>query len=217
MSFFWFSIIFVPLILCKPIFFEMDPNTQECVYDTFESGNEIHFFYQVISDEAGSNIKLPSVKVVLLNPDKSILYKEEGFQNTIRATAQNDGLYGICFVVIKSYSQGSEIIVGIDMLGIKSDIHFHGENIAKGTDLKNMYDNIMNIGETLEELESIQSATMNIEYRYWDSVALFEDRIHFYSWIKGWILIIVFIYQIKQIRVWFKHFKNKSKTPNYKV
>ena len=107
------------------------------------------------------------------------------------------------------------IIVGIDMLGSKSDSAYHSGigDMMYYQHLAPLMNTVVKIGTNMDEIESIQSIERNNEETYWLEIFYNQENINFFKWIQGWLLIILSIFQIRMIRNWFNS-KGYKETPN---
>ena len=107
------------------------------------------------------------------------------------------------------------LVVGIDMLGSKSDSAYHSnlDSIMYYKHLQPLMVGVTKIGSSMDEIESIQSISRNNEETYWLTLFYNAQNINFFKWIQGWVLIILSVIQIRLIRNWFNNagYKNTDK------
>ena len=154
-----------------------------------------------------------------MNENNDLLSSRRGYQDRVNYEIHDEGIYKICFEMVGT-TRYDKTIIGIEMLGLKSESHFHQKNLVKTEEMSEMYKKLVNIGGTLDEVEALQSASKNWAITFWDLLLYAQENYGFYSWLQGWLLFIVSILQIRQIRSWFAKVLPKYPTKgriNYRV
>lgn len=191
----------------------------ECVFDFFDEKEVMQFFYEIRADQRDDR-RRTEVEIKIMNENGELLSSRRGYQERVNYEITTGGVYQICFEMVGS-TRYERTVVGIEMLGLKSETHYHQKELVKEEHINPMYAKLIDIGGTLDELESLQSASKNWAINYWDQLLFAEENLAFYSWIQGWLLLIVSICQIRMIRQWFAKVGTRLSTKrggiNYRV
>eukprot|EP01084_Bolivina_argentea_P308319 533102_1 len=187
-------------VLTEPIFFEVFGYRTECVFDWFDNKEVMQFFYEIRAEQDDGR-RRSEIEIKIMTENDQLLTTRRGYQDRIHYEIDNGGIYKICFQIVGSYHDRT--IIGIEMLGLKSESHYHQKNLVKQEHINPMYGKLIDIAGTLDELEAMQSQSKNWAIKYWDSLLWAEENLAFYGWIQGWLLLIVSICQIRLIRQWF--------------
>eukprot|EP01084_Bolivina_argentea_P006799 12852_1 len=196
-----FTLFLQQIAFSGPIFFEIEGFRTECVFDEFEEREVIQFFYEIRADQIDER-RRTEVEVSILTENNDLLSSRRGYQDRVNYEIHEPGVYKICFEMVGS-RRYDKTVIGIEMLGLKSESHFHQKDYVKQEHINPMYTRLVDIGGTLDEVEALQSASKNWAITYWDLLLYAQENLGFYSWLQGWILLIVSIMQIRQIRSWF--------------
>lgn len=173
----------------------------ECVFDHFDEKEVMQFFYEIRADQQDDRSRA-EVEVKIMTENDELLSSRRGYQERVAYEITTEGVYKICFEMVGS-TRYERTIIGIEPLGLKSESHYHQKELVKQEHINPMYQKVIDIGGTLDELEVLQSASKNWAINYWDQLLFSEESLSFYVWIEGWLLLAVSICQIRLIRQWF--------------
>ena len=180
---------------------------EECVFDHFDEKEVIEFFYEI---RAGQDPNT-EIEIKIMTENNDLLTSRRGYQDTVNYEVHSNGIYKICMSIVGS-SRYESTIVGIEMLGYKSETYYHQKDFAKKEHIDPMYDQLITISSRLDELSALQSGSKNWAIQYWDQLLFANESLSFYKWIQGWILLICSIFQIRLIRQWFAKCGSRIRT-----
>merc|ERR1719273_1409085 len=203
LSLHWLLNIFsiIDLVSSEPIFFELYGTKEECVFDFFDAQETIQFFYEIRAEQYDRQ-RRTEVEITIRKSNNQEVATRNGYQSRVHFEVAEEGVYKICFAMPDS-SPYQITVVGIEMLGLKSETHYHQKDLVKEEHINPMYARLIDIGGTLDELESMQSASKNWAINFWEPLHYSEENLAFYAWLQGWLLLIMSIFQIRKIRQWF--------------
>lgn len=181
---------------------------EECVFDFFDAKETIQFFYEIRAEQYDGR-RRSEVDITIRTNNGDEVASRRGYQSRVHYEVQDEGMYKICFAMTDT-TPYQITVIGIEMLGLKSETHYHRKDLVKEEHINPMYARLVDIGGTLDELESMQSASKNWAINYWEHLLYAHENLGFYAWLQGWLLLIVSIYQIRKIRQWFARAAERS-------
>lgn len=113
-----------------------------------------------------------------------------------------EGTYKICFN--NGMSRFTPKLVGIDLLGSHRPQTVHYNQLMKKRHLNYMERTVLNIGRRLDAIGQLQELAVELEETYEDSVIASNNLSAYVSMVELSLVLIVYMYQIKTIRSWFK-------------
>eukprot|EP01083_Nonionella_stella_P036843 100487_1 len=213
----WYLIIALNVI-CDNDIMQIFGFRTECVFDWFDENEVIQFFYEIRADQDDEQSRT-ELEIKIMTENNRVLTARRGYQSRINYEISNQGVYKICFEMVGQYYDST--IIGIEMLGLKSESHYHQKELVTQEHINPMYTKVMDIAGTLDEVESLQSASKNWAIKNWDAILYNAEYLGFYAWLQGWVLLIVSICQIRFIRQWFAkvgaRLPTKKRGINYRV
>ncbi|ETO00708.1 hypothetical protein RFI_36732 [Reticulomyxa filosa] len=184
--------------LGKPLYVEVGPGKEECFYERYEVAEAIEFLY--IVRRGGQH----DIEIKLYDPaDRVMEVKKTSKYDRFRyPSAPTTGVYKICFN--NGMSRWTSKLAGIELLGNHKVDSEHYTNLAKQSNVGKIVDDIVNVGRKIEEIEEMQEVSIDMEEAFWEAVMAGNSTIAYMTMIEATILIFISIFQIRQIRMWFK-------------
>ena len=199
------SLIFVIIALSlwfvclwsKPVFIEVAPGGEECYYEDYVKDETIEFLYVV--KRGGQH----DIELKIYTPFNTLLVQKVGSKyDRMKQKIDFNGTYKICFN--NGMSRWTSKIVGIDLLGTHRPEIEHYNQLTKKRHLNTMERTIYNIGAKVDAIGRLQSLSNDMEETYEDTVLSANDIASYITMLELSVVLVVYIYQIRTIRSWFK-------------
>lgn len=190
------SLLFVS-IWSKPVFIEVAPGGEECYYEEYTSEETMEFLYVV--KRGGQH----DIELKVYTPSNTLMIQKVGSKyDRFKQQVTQNGVYKICFN--NGMSRWTSKIVGIDLLGSHRPEIEHYNQLTKKRHLNTMERTIYNIGAKIDAIGRLQSLSTDMEETYEDTVISASNAASYVTMLELSIVLIVYIYQIRTIRSWFK-------------
>ena len=185
-------------IWSKPIFVDIPPRGEECYFEDYTRNETIEFLYVV--KRGGDH----DIELKIYSPNNALLTQKIGTRyDRFTQKIDSDGVYRICFN--NHMSRFTSKLVGIDLLGTHRPQNVHYHQLMKKRNLNMMERSILNIGSRLDAIDRLQSLAVEMEETYEDAANHNSSLSSYTTMIELTIVLVVYLYQIKTIRSWFKH------------
>jgi len=131
------------------------------VYEHYQADTTVDFYYMVKFSENNPRETQP-VTIEVRDSKNSPIFLSGGTSDRVSTFASKAGEYKICFT--SRNDQYQPTIIGIEMLGEKSETHWHHakfDEMAQNENLRVLQHQLMKLGRYLDEMEAVQSLMEN--------------------------------------------------------
>ena len=202
MKIFLSLLLLLPLIgitYTKPVFVEVSPGGQECFFEEYGTGEMMEFLYVV--KKGGQH----DIELLVFDPSGDMIAQKMGskydrFRQQLSESIE--GTYKICFN--NAMSRWTAKTVGIDLLGSHRPQQPHYNQLTKQRHLNKMNNGVIKLSDKIDEIDQIQEISKDLDATYWDTLQINANNLSYFTLIQLAAITIINVFQIKQIRAWFK-------------
>ncbi|ETO22938.1 hypothetical protein RFI_14251 [Reticulomyxa filosa] len=187
-----------PCSFAKPQFVEIWSGKEECFYEHYNTGEPIEFLYVV--RHGGRH----DIEMRLFDPMNRMIERRvtNKYDRYYLPSALASGMYKIC--LNNAMSRWTNKVAGIELLGNHRMAIEHYNNLAKQRNLGKITDDVLQIVQQMDTVEDMQAVGMDVEEAFWEEIMSSSSTVAYMTMIEGTALFLTYVFQIRQIRLWFK-------------
>eukprot|EP01084_Bolivina_argentea_P240334 403796_1 len=188
----WLSSVF-----SKTLFVEVPPGGEECFYEEYQKDETIDFLFAI--KRGGQH----DIEVKIYSPYNTLYAQKLGDKyDRFKKDVDTAGVYKLCFN--NAMSRWTSKIVGIELLGPHRPEIMHYNKLTKKRHLNSMERTVYNIGAKLDSISQLQTLSTDMEQMFEDTIRSASEITSYVTILELFVVLVVYIYQIKTIRSWFK-------------